>query len=352
MIFSSKTKENKQKPTPKAKNDIYSRHLEALRNRKSPITPRPQSSFNTPAKKRQPVIKSSANDFKQRKEEFLRNKLRGQGGAINHPLAGRHPIIAPNKDVKSDYEERLRKIREQNYNRRKEVNNARIDAFKQIELAREARIQKLEALKKQSEEQRLRLKMIEAEKQVDKKPIPPVNMTEVFSAIGVKNITPAVNNQELKNERKSWAEVTNLDVLENKTLVQQTLYQKTLNQKEEMISPRKAWDLPHETIIKAFELVDLSPGATNSGSSFDETKNSNLKRADTFVVEKYDVLKVPLVSREEEEAKPAGILGILPEKLATLKATKNLLLGVTLGQFDSKTIKVSELTKKQIFRGY
>lgn len=29
-----------------------------------------------------------------------------------------------------------------------------------------------------------------------------------------------------------------------------------------------------------------------------------------------------------------------PEKLATLKATKNLLLGVTLGQFDSKSVKV------------
>lgn len=86
------------------------------------------------------------NDFKQRKEHYLKNKARGHG-AINHPLAGRHPIIAPRKDEKSDYEEKLRKIREQNYNQRKVLNNARSDAYKRIENNREARVQRIDALR-------------------------------------------------------------------------------------------------------------------------------------------------------------------------------------------------------------
>ena len=109
--------------------------------------------------------------------------------------------------------------------------------------------------------------------------------------------------------------------LDNKTLVQQTMYQKTLLKQQQ----RKAWDLPHETIIKAFELADLSPSATASGGGGNATtflekttkKSVGLKRTDTFV-----------------------IADVSPEKLETLKATKNLLLGVTLGQFDIKSIKV------------
>jgi len=268
---------------------------------------------------------------------------------VNHPLAGRHPIVAPKRDEKSDYEERLHKIRQQNFNRRKEVNNARIESFKQIELAREERLKKLENLKRQSEEQRLKLKReIEADKLEVKKlsdftPASPVRMTEVFNAIGVNKIKPLVNNQEFNNQRKSWSKATDLDVLENKTLVQQTMYEKTLEKKEEIILPRKAWDLPHETIIKAFELADLSPQTTHYNSSLDETKRSNLKRADTFVIKKQDELKSVLNNIEKSE--PSGILDISPEKLATLKATKSILLGVTLGQYDSKSIKVINLIR-------
>lgn len=151
---------------------------------------------------------------------------------------------------------------------------------------------------------------------------------------------------EQKSDRKSWQKATNLQDLDNKTLIQQTLYQKSL--KRDLVSPRKVWDLPHETIIKAFELADLSPSTTqNSDRSLEATKKSNLKRVNTYVIPKKDRSDSSTDETDKRIKNPNIVensnkeLVFSPEKLATLKATKNLLLGVTLGQFDSKSIKVN-----------
>ena len=65
-------------------------------------------------------------------------------------------------------------------------------------------------LKKQSEDHRLKLNKFEAEKLEviklpDFSPMPPVNMTEVFSAIGV---APPKDIVAVKNDRKSWQKGT------------------------------------------------------------------------------------------------------------------------------------------------
>ena len=89
--------------------------------------------------------------------------------------------------------------------------------------------------------------------------------------------------------------------------------------------------MPHETILKAFELAEISP--TNTGQTSKAT--GKLKRCETFVVTKQSSRLETVLNQTVND--DADIVVFAPEKLATLKATINLLLGVTLGQFDSKT---------------
>ena len=134
-------------------------------------------------------------------------------------------------------------------------------------------------------------------------------------------------NKVKKNDvdRKSWQKATDINTLDSKTLLAATILQQQCN------SPRKAWDLPHETILKAFELAQISPTNTSEASK----ATGKLKRCDTFVVAKQSSRLQSVLNQTDND--DADIVVFAPEKLATLKATKNLLLGVTLGQFDSKT---------------
>lgn len=304
---------------------------------------------------RKPMKSSFSNEYKRRKEEFERNRARGKG-INNNILVAKPPILK--KDEKSVYEENLRKIRLKNYNNRKSFNvntkaEPEINDKKEDEL-HNARIDRISALKQQGEEQRLKLrnelerKRVEAYEKERKyeieKPLnefksprvqqaPVVNLTEVFNAIGVvgKQISKADvlknPNDEIinRNNRKSWQKGTDLTPLNDKTLVQPTL-KNNLHKYRPQVSPRKAWDLPHETILKAFELISISNSANSSGES-------NKSEFQTFL------------ANEKEPDLLFGKSKLLfsPEKLATLKATKNLLLGVTLGQFDSKNTKVFEI---------
>ena len=171
-------------------------------------------------------------------------------------------------------------------------------------------------------------------------------------------LDPNCNKENINSNRKSWSKETDLTQLEKKTLLVQTSNTSTQNKlySHPVVSPRKAWDLPHQTIIKCFELAEISPPPS--------TKIENqLKRGETFVVnrkEKSDELKSTASSSDSShllmnEKEPSFFekldafestnkthvdLVFSPEKLATLKSTKNLLLGVTLGQFDQKNTKV------------
>lgn len=109
------------------------------------------SSNNNIQKKPSAIRNSPAYDFKRRKEEFLANQARGKA-AGNYPFLGRPPIIGK-RDEKSDYEDKLRKIRNANYNNRKPVSNVKVvsnskaDIQRQILIDRDNRMQKINALK-------------------------------------------------------------------------------------------------------------------------------------------------------------------------------------------------------------
>ena len=174
------------------------------------------------------------------------------------------------------------------------------------------------------------------------------------------------NKENINSNRKSWSKETDLSQLELKTLLVQTAQQNKYVLP--VVSPRKAWDLPHQTILKAFELAEISPPSSTESHS-GELKNEKLKRGETFVINRKANNNNSKSSQElKNTSSSSGSSNLLinekepsifesldaleatnkthvdlvfsPEKLATLKATKNLLLGVTLGQFDPKNTKV------------
>ena len=167
------------------------------------------------------------------------------------------------------------------------------------------------------------------------------------------------NKENINSNRKSWSKETDLTQLENKTLLAET-DQATARKKFSVpkVSPRKAWDLPHQTIIKCFELADISPPSSTN-------MDKNLRGGETFLIDKKMATSSSsgssnLLVNEKEPSffekmdafestnKMHVDLIFSPEKLATLKATKNLLLGVTLGQFDQKNTKVKDYFKLEI----
>ena len=332
-----------------------------------------------------PIIKKSplANDYAKRKEEFARNKARGRG--VFNPLIPKPPSVK--RDENSDYEEKLRRIRLQNYNNRRIVVNNDKKSSIDISMDNNNRLKRINALRQQSEEQQQRLKeRIEMdkkrqaayekekqyviEKRIDQKPAPAVNITEVFKDIGIvgKQISKAEVLQDLNDKiyqndnsilsarNKKWKDGTDLTPLNNKTLVNDQTIKPNKNQ--EILSPRKNWDLPHETVIKALELADIS--STNTAlfeATLKPSNKSNFKRGETFLIDNNKNSDKNLSnSNDLNNEKPPSILnnlGILEktnkdiintllnnEKLATLGATKNLLLGITLGKYDPKSTKV------------
>ena len=119
---------------------------EQIANKIAPISrasPVPAARANIPYK---PVIKNpvSNNDFVRRKEEYQRNKARGYN---HHPVLAKPPIVK--RDEKSIYEEKLRKIRLQNYNNRRllNVDNDAKNMSKKNFIEADHRIKKMEALK-------------------------------------------------------------------------------------------------------------------------------------------------------------------------------------------------------------
>jgi hypothetical protein len=66
-------------------------------------------------------------EFRRRKAQFERNKARGVGIGYN-PIRNNYPVNAAKpplakRDERTDYEQKLRQIRLQNYNNRKELNH-------------------------------------------------------------------------------------------------------------------------------------------------------------------------------------------------------------------------------------
>ena len=100
----------------------------------------------TPAHK--PVIKNPiANEFLKRKEEFARNKAKGNA---QYAILAKPPQVK--RDDKTIYEEKLRKIRLQNYNNRRLLNLNNEPSKNSIKrnqnpIEPDHRIKKMEALK-------------------------------------------------------------------------------------------------------------------------------------------------------------------------------------------------------------
>ena len=112
--------------------------------RASPVPPVPASRASHAHK---PVIKNpvSNNDFARRKDEYQRNKARGNA---HYPVLAKPPMAR--RDEKSIYEEKLRKIRLQNYNNRRllmNIDNDPKNGNKQNPFEVDHRLKRMEALK-------------------------------------------------------------------------------------------------------------------------------------------------------------------------------------------------------------
>lgn len=289
--------------------------LKAEQQKQSQITkhiPTPPVLLNQDIKNRiksKPIIRNSqANDFKRRHEEYEKNRACGRG--VNN-------IFADKKSHKNAaYEENLRRIRLKNYNNRKPICSDKIIKTKENYKIRK---EKIDSLKQQAEEKKNKLDL-EHKRQHDYKidqkfplddykapkilisPVPPINMTEALSAIGV--VGKQINKDDVlkdplekNNNRKSWQKITDLTPLDNKTLIDQSIALP--------VSPRKIWDIPNQTLIKKFHDASLILPDNNS-------ENDTLYLGEQ----------------------------ITSKKQATLKTSVNILLEVTLGQFDLKNTNV------------
>lgn len=113
-----------------------------------------------------------------------------------------------------------------------------------------------------------------------------------------------------ESSRKSWQKATDLGELDNKTLY------KSDGSERAAPTPRKFWGQPHDSVIRGFEAANLSqmtilPSSSESSSS-----------------------AASLIGNEKPLEKTLL-------KLATLKSgTKNVVLGMTMGQFDPKNTKM------------
>ena len=116
-------------------NNIYARHQQMLDAKKIineqqvgsarvfqqvPARHNSNLKLNHNAAKKPIIVRNSqADDFMRRKEEFIKNRARGKG-FLNNPLVNKPPLAAK-KDEKSMYEERLKQIRQKNFNNRKSL---------------------------------------------------------------------------------------------------------------------------------------------------------------------------------------------------------------------------------------
>ena len=124
-------------------------------------------------------------------------------------------------------------------------------------------------------------------------------------------------------------------------------------------SARKAWDVPHDTIIKALENAELRLLNTENqrfeetlkaSSSSDESKVSALKRGQTFIIDKKTNRKLPVASQHNTllvDEKPPEVLGNINsfEDVASMESIiaplkQAIMLGLTLGKFDAMNTKM------------
>ena len=178
----------------------------------------------------------------------------------------------------------------------------------------------------------------------------------------LEDITPSSNNGNgAVSNRKSWQKETDLTPLENKTLLAQTIMPngKMKNEESAPGSARKAWDVPHDTIIKALENAEVRLLNTEN-KRFEETLKPltddepkfALKRGQTFIIDKKTNRKLPVSSNHNTllvDEKPPEILGNINSIddvasmeliISPLKQTKSIILGVTLGKFDAMNTKM------------
>lgn len=186
-----------------------------------------------------------------------------------------------------------------------------------------------------------------------------------------------ISDSDDENEtgsRKSWQKQTDLTSLENKTLLAQTAQNSNTikpkaNDVDKLIklnqfnSPRKNWDSPHQTVIKALENADIAllntenqPFESNS-DRVDQAKplNSTLKRGQTFIIDKKTNERRVASSSDHPEANKNIVQcsnGGNEEKttsekqsfdftnISPLRATQNIMLEITQGKFDPVNTKM------------
>ena len=160
-------------------------------------------------------------------------------------------------------------------------------------------------------------------------------------------------------------------MLDNKTLLTNTDENNNSNKTtEQLVSPRRAWGKPHETVLQALNQANVTDvNSSNNSGSLEKTINSKddslgddrvaVKKGETFLISKNKAAssiasssssgsnlmneKPPSIidKLESMEATVRKIADLIsPQKLATLSRTNNFLLGVTLGQFDLRNTKV------------
>ena len=120
------------------------------------------------------------------------------------------------------------------------------------------------------------------------------------------------------NERKNWQEETDLSLLKQKTIINTS---KLVNNPENGNVPRKGWDQPHQTIIKALEKVELNEITIKP----EITKNKN----ETFLICKNEMEN----KNNENSLKNTEIFSTK----SIINLTKCFL---TTGKFDLKSAQV------------
>ncbi|CAF0941097.1 unnamed protein product [Brachionus calyciflorus] len=343
-----------------------------------------------------PIIKNPIlNEFKKNKEEYEKNRANGNR-PFNNPLAPRPPQIKKNPDQL--LYDRLKQIRKQNLNRKPivPIKPPRITPRSSIDKQDpENRLKRIAALKQQKDEMLVKANKDlekrrndafdkekqfiekEAKKIIDFKPATQIEMTKVLGAIGVigKQISKAEilkdlnENYSPRENRKSWQKATDLKSLENKTLIQQTIAPSS----NEIISPRKEWGSPQITVLNALEKAKIQTSKTLVPDDVTILENSStitspISKSRTIIFEDD---RVDSKNRQNKELnlttcssashlsneKPPELFNnmtnssfngtwddvikkISPDKMETLKQTKNLLLEMTLGHLDVKNKKL------------
>ena len=214
------------------------------------------------------------------------------------------------KEKFDDYLEKLRRIRMQNYNNRKLSPYIKINGppsrnrFTPRGAAKNAAVNVNNNYNLQ--------KPKEPQPVIQPNKITVFNITKALNAIDIEAISkeaPKVS-ENLPSNRQSWQEGTSLNSLEVKSLA--------TSDKIEIIpkSPRKGWDQPHQTILKALERADISSDDESDSERVDSPVK--LKTGVTF-----RITDLPKKLETEADTKHSSVF--------EPKASKKLLIEMTTG---------------------